>query len=309
LGCGFDEEETLKRVRALLNRTPFIKPQMSGLGLSPALFITLLRDVQITRYCRLASSVIIYYDHLITLDREMDLIWKKKWSLSKVIFLLNRYYILAAAVFGLYSLLSPALNDTFCARFYQWQGYTGLIGFMLAQALLQMQIYALYSMNKKILAFMLTFYLSLSAVSAWILQGELALSAAIAISLPGGEFCIVSNISPKFYTFWLPVLLCDSLLCALAIIGGLRGSKSASSFFRRGFSLVKALILGSVFYYLVIAVSYLTCLLLWKFASPGLLDAPIGFATAMACISSNRVLFNLHEAGKSRLPVFILSEV
>jgi len=156
---------------------------------------------------------------------------------------------------------------------------------------------------------MLTFYVTLSVVSAWIMKNQLALSQAEILSIPGGKkYCVFSLTSPTFYTFWIPVLLCDSILCALVIIKGLRGFKSASSFFRRGLSLVETMIVGSVFYYLGIAVSYLTCLLLWRFGPLGLLDAPIGFATAMACVLSNRVLFNLHEAGQSTLPIFILSE-
>jgi len=196
----------------------------------------------------------------------------------------------------------------FCSRYYYWEGYAGLASFMLAQALLQIRIYALYLSNKRILAFMLTFYVSLSAVSAWIMQNSLALSQAMAFSILGRKYCIASLNSPTFYTFWIPILLCDSILCTLAIIGGLRGFKPPSSVFRRGLSLVQTMILGSVFYYLGIAVSYLTCLLLWRFGPPRMLDAPVGFAIAMSCILSNRVLFNLHEAGQSKLHVFILSE-
>jgi len=215
--------------------------------------------------------------------------------------------MLAAAVFSVYALFSSTVTDTFCSRYYYWESYTGLGGFMLAQALLQVRIYALYSSNKKILVFMLICYLSLSGVSAWIVQAKLASSKASAISLPMGKVCIDSNISPGFYTFWIPVLLFDSMLCALAIFGGLRGFTTASSFFRRGLSLVQTLILGSVFYYIAIAVSYLACLLLWRFGPQGLIDAPVGFAATISYISANRVLFNLLEANQNKL-VFILSD-
>ncbi|KAF4616659.1 hypothetical protein D9613_008345 [Agrocybe pediades] len=52
------------------------------------LLITGLRDIQVTRYAQLASSSIIVFDHLITLDEEINLIWKSSWSMGKILFLL-----------------------------------------------------------------------------------------------------------------------------------------------------------------------------------------------------------------------------
>ncbi|KAF6742570.1 hypothetical protein DFP72DRAFT_1081795 [Ephemerocybe angulata] len=39
----------------------------------------------------IACMTIVLYDHLTTLDLEIELIWKKKWSLIQVLYLINRY--------------------------------------------------------------------------------------------------------------------------------------------------------------------------------------------------------------------------
>ncbi|KAF8828248.1 hypothetical protein HHX47_DHR4000594 [Lentinula edodes] len=57
-----------------------------------------VKDVYASRYASLAASVIIVYDHLITLDNEFDLIWKSSWSIGKGLFIINRYYSLASVV-------------------------------------------------------------------------------------------------------------------------------------------------------------------------------------------------------------------
>ncbi|KAJ6468127.1 hypothetical protein C8R47DRAFT_1223418 [Mycena vitilis] len=76
------------------------------------LITTALRDIQATRYAQLASSAIIIWDHLITLDEEVELIWKSSWSMGKGLFVINRYYTLISVVINNYALLSPSLTDT-----------------------------------------------------------------------------------------------------------------------------------------------------------------------------------------------------
>ncbi|KAF5313612.1 hypothetical protein D9611_010224 [Ephemerocybe angulata] len=39
----------------------------------------------------IACMTLVLYDHLTTLDLEIELIWKKKWSLIQVLYLINRY--------------------------------------------------------------------------------------------------------------------------------------------------------------------------------------------------------------------------
>ncbi|KAG2003050.1 hypothetical protein CC2G_003683 [Coprinopsis cinerea AmutBmut pab1-1] len=71
--------------------------------MAPALTLpTILQHIEYTRYAQLASSSIIIYDHLVTFDSEVELIWKANWSKGKVLFILNRYYSLASVIFNNY---------------------------------------------------------------------------------------------------------------------------------------------------------------------------------------------------------------
>ncbi|KDR68169.1 hypothetical protein GALMADRAFT_1052870 [Galerina marginata CBS 339.88] len=68
-------------------------------------------DIQVTRYCQLAASSIIALDHMVTFDEEVNLIWISAPSLGKVVFLMSRYYMLAAMIVNLYAFFNPALTD------------------------------------------------------------------------------------------------------------------------------------------------------------------------------------------------------
>lgn len=45
-------------------------------------------DVQATRFSELAASTIVIYDHFITFDQEVQLVWKARWTAGKYLFLL-----------------------------------------------------------------------------------------------------------------------------------------------------------------------------------------------------------------------------
>ena len=54
------------------------------------------RNSPLTRYA--IFSVILCYDHLLTLNEEIQCIWKQKFSLFTIIFFLNRYLSVAGAL-------------------------------------------------------------------------------------------------------------------------------------------------------------------------------------------------------------------
>ncbi|KAF9447562.1 hypothetical protein P691DRAFT_706549 [Macrolepiota fuliginosa MF-IS2] len=266
-----------------------------------------IRDVEATRYAQLASSSIIIFDHLMTFDLEVDLIWKSSWSVGKILFIINRYYTLASVVFNNYALFSAHLTDSVSHLYFQWQGWTGLIACMIAETILQMRLYALYSLNKKILALTATMFIIASSISAIIMGKVLASMTVTAkpFAILGIEpfrdlvFCAPSNISSKFFAFWIPMLVYECLLCVLALIRGFQTFRSDGTLFRSGRRLVAILIRDSVLYFIVITSTYLTCLLVWITAQQSLLEIPIGFSVAMSCVLSNRVILNVRDANRS----------
>ncbi|KIM38010.1 hypothetical protein M413DRAFT_448053 [Hebeloma cylindrosporum] len=257
-----------------------------------------LKDIQVTRYAQLTSSCIIVFDHLLTFDEEVDLIWKSAWSLGKVLFLLNRYYPLAASIFNNYALFSPTLTDAICLRFFHWQGWTGLISCMLAEGILQIRLYALYSLDKRVLALMLTSFVLCSTLSAFVMGSVLTSITASAYPVPGGKFCVPKGVSTHFYAFWIPMLSFETLLCTLAVIRAIQMYQPSRSVFHSGRQLVSVLVRDSLMYFLVIFATYLTCLLVWTLAPVNLLGVPIGFSVAMSCVLANRVVLNVREISR-----------
>jgi len=258
-----------------------------------------LEHIKYTHYTHLAAACIIIFDHLITLDVEINLIWPSSLTLAKVLFFLNRYYSLGAAVFNTYALFVPIKTPSFCFNYFQWQGWTGLVACILAEAILLTRLYALYSLNKKILFFMMgCFTLSLGG-SAYIMGSVLSRITVYPFKLPiGGTFCLASGVASNFYMFWIPMLAFECLLCGLALFKGLQTLRSRRSIFYRGRMLIVILLRDSILYFFAICVTYLSTLLIWMYAPLTLMEVPIGFTLAMSCVLANRVLMNVKEAGQ-----------
>ncbi|CAL1698756.1 unnamed protein product [Somion occarium] len=58
-------------------------------------------------YCMLASAVLFFYDNLITLDGEVSHIWKRRFTVATLLFLLNRYLYVALSVVDLLKFFPP----------------------------------------------------------------------------------------------------------------------------------------------------------------------------------------------------------
>lgn len=154
----------------------------------------------------------------------------------------------------------------------------------------------MYSLNKKILAIMLTCFVASTTASAAIMGTVLSRITAFAITLsPTIVVCVPFDISPHFFAFWIPILAFESLLCGMALFKGYETFRSSSSIFLSGKHLVGILIRDSILYFVVMFAIYLTNLLFWSIARQTLLEVPIGFAVAFSCSMGNRLVFNVRE--------------
>ncbi|KAF8893893.1 hypothetical protein BD779DRAFT_958989 [Infundibulicybe gibba] len=52
------------------------------------------------RYVNLAALILLFYDHITTLDKEVERIWTLPWRLPKCLFLMNRYLLSLSFIFG-----------------------------------------------------------------------------------------------------------------------------------------------------------------------------------------------------------------
>lgn len=260
-----------------------------------AFFAQTVQGLLTTRYSELASSVIIIYDHLVTLDQEVELIWKSGWSFGKLLFLLNRYYTLFAVVFNNYVLFSNELTRELCVSWFRWQGVSGIIAFTLSELILQLRLYALYGLNKKVMALMGTVFAAAFVSSATIMGLALSRIEVTVLTLFDYSFCAPLNLAQitYFYAFWIPIIICESLLCALVLARALNGWKRKSTLLAAGRELVAVLVRDSVVYFLVLFAVYLTNTVIFVGGDVIKTEAAVNYAVSMSCVMGSRLCLNV----------------
>ncbi|GAW02927.1 hypothetical protein LENED_004607 [Lentinula edodes] len=286
-----------------------------------------VKDVYASRYASLAASVIIVYDHLITLDNEFDLIWvgelrsrrfparlmlRRKahgqsekvysllivtirWPLSLPTTTLSLEQL--SLIQGEFSTISVDWISSSSCRANKFMIHFALAA-VFAETILQMRLYALYFLNKRILYLMVGSFILTSASAATIMSIAINQFQAETHLLPGLP-CVALHVPSYFYSFWIPILAFETLLCILALIRGFRAHTESGYPVRSdsGKRLVSLLIRDSVCYYVVMFATYLTCLLVWV-VNIDLLEVPIGFSIAFSCVLGNRVIFNVRKVNQ-----------
>ncbi|KAF8874184.1 hypothetical protein BD779DRAFT_1567453 [Infundibulicybe gibba] len=57
-----------------------------------------LTDARATNYLIVVAASLVVFDHIITIQQEVDLIWRNPWNLTSFLYIWNRYYTLIVMV-------------------------------------------------------------------------------------------------------------------------------------------------------------------------------------------------------------------
>jgi len=110
--------------------------------------ISLFSKTQTVNWLAVAFLTLLLYDHLITLDKEVEWIWTLRWRLPKVIFIVNRYIISSLILlYGISSFMFP-VTLPFCRFFGQLYLYLPVLNFGTAELLIIVRVCALYGHSK-----------------------------------------------------------------------------------------------------------------------------------------------------------------
>jgi len=236
--------------------------------------------------------MVVFYDLVITMDQEIEQIWEARWSVGKVFYLINRYYTLFTAIFNDYVVFSPNISDEMCLHWFRWQGATGIITVATTEAILSLRLYALWALDKKVLAIIIASFSISLTVSAALVANGMAKISATSSAIPGLPFCTRTPPPNSFFRFWFPILVSETVLFALAAVRGIQTYRKLLGSFRKQ-PLLKVLIRDSFLYYLVVFATYLCSAIIFVTGTDTQMECVICFAVAMASVMGNRLCLNI----------------
>ncbi|KAI8980564.1 hypothetical protein BD414DRAFT_492584 [Trametes punicea] len=128
--------------------------------------LTSLEGLERTRYLSIATACCVAYDMLLTFDQEIEYFWQSgPWTISRVLFFLNRYVPPITLTICLVGLFAPNLTVKFCTGLIHSVFFLSIVGLVIVQAIIVLRICYVYSKSFVARAFIVGCFVSTTVIT------------------------------------------------------------------------------------------------------------------------------------------------
>ncbi|TFK19011.1 hypothetical protein FA15DRAFT_674833, partial [Coprinopsis marcescibilis] len=269
-------------------------------------------------YWQAGTMVVVLYDHLTTFDLEVELIWKRKWSFVKILYLLNRYVGDALFIHGSASQfwVTGAQFEEVCKSALQFQAWLGMIVLWTMNGLIINRILCMWDHDRRILFILLGGFL-IHVTAGFVLTGLSSATPSIPVVFTQHfSVCIPVSTPHWFWTFLFFTFGFELLVFVLSFAQGIRylretrGNPTTGTFGYQAWAkqtrVVRVLIRDSILFPFIGLVLGLLNILAWFMILPfGSSQVFILVAGASSPILGCRLVLNLRDAYYQRFSLEI----
>lgn len=233
-----------------------------------------------------AAATLFTYDYFTTLAAEVDLVWRGRWGVGKILFLMSRYVMWPEVVLVFYYALFKDA-PTHCRFTFTYSMCSVLAALTIADAILVLGTWAIWQTSRRVLIFLSAFLCALTVTNAYYFARDMQefilispdqVDPSIAKML-GRHSCTVTAIGRDIGVPWIAVAAFE-LVIFLMTVFKLRGGASTAVKCRSS-RLSSAIHRdGTLYFTLLFGVSSANAVLVYtqppdgRLLSPGPLDAP-----------------------------------
>ncbi|KAJ3560026.1 hypothetical protein NP233_g11100 [Leucocoprinus birnbaumii] len=129
-----------------------------------AIATRLAEQLQRAQYLSAAALVVYAYDYFLTLDREIEYVWKSRWSPVKNLFLLNRYFVIVNIVIQQFLLgtVSGQRSSSECHGLIQ--AFVVLTAFvtLFSELMLCIRLWIMWDKDKRVLTGVVSIFVAIT---------------------------------------------------------------------------------------------------------------------------------------------------
>ncbi|KAJ7330503.1 hypothetical protein DFH08DRAFT_967038 [Mycena albidolilacea] len=238
------------------------------------------------------AGMILFFDHLITLDIEINLLWRRGKSFSAYWFFINRYFGFLSGI-AVLALPFLTVSPETCQNYSFIRELILVATQAIASTIMVLRVYALYGRSRRVLWFLCVLALGLVAISVFSFTQQQAIRATI---LGGCHFNLSEKTSYHLASSWEALFIFDTAIFILTIYNAYttrRRMMPTASLYTR------IIHDGAI----VMALANLVNIATFYFAD-SVSIFPGGFATVASTISItmiSRLILNLHEHANAGL--------
>jgi len=257
--------------------------------------LLLLQDVLSTHYANVAAVMILIYDHIITFPDEVELVWKGRWNLGKVLFIWNRYYYLAFLLAAQSIDLNNTASNEFCLRWGQIHPWLAIASSATVEFILSFRVWALYGKARWMTVFLGLLFLA--EMSSLIAITAVTLTNVGVLARPGPFLagCLATGVPSFFWTIFIPPTVSSCILFGLTL------ARTIKTVWDMGFGhapLVSLFLRDGTTYFAFIFMTLLINTLMFVLARPTLSPLALSFCYSIPCVMSSRLLLNVRDTGR-----------
>ncbi|KAK0224739.1 hypothetical protein EDD85DRAFT_859002 [Armillaria nabsnona] len=266
---------------------------------SSSAILASFEGAETTRIVSIAFFSLFVYEWLITFDEEVVYFWHGRWTISRLLFLANRYFALFILSFHMTVLSLPQPSGKFCIPALEFLFVGNITAIGIVQAILVLRVWYLFSNSKNIrLVTVFAFIISLStsmlfsivaARKVKTLQTGIPLPTFIHYEVRG---CLVSR-PPMFWRIYLPSLCLHTLLYILTAFRGLQNRRMLNQA-----PVMKRLLRdGGLFFFVVFVSVGFTSIgsFFDKYPQLNIVVMYSNFLVAVTSMAVSRVMFSIHS--------------
>jgi len=249
----------------------------------------------------IACFTVFVYDYLLTINDEIDYIWRKRFSLVTFCFFVNRYYAMCEFILSVFANFSLDFSANICKRYVAMDPFgEGLPFTILPDFVIGLRVYALYGRKKYIGIALATYIAAEMGVAFWIYLVPSVHALPLpdppgANQIPELHLCLAvvsDNLSHlKSATFQLMQTIYDSVAFLMILLQTVRDGFGGGLQDRDSIQAVIAK--HGLLYYVAVFSANLTWALMIVLSPPILRYSAAMPTIIVACLSANKITLSL----------------
>ncbi|KAJ7720167.1 hypothetical protein B0H16DRAFT_1896895 [Mycena metata] len=167
-----------------------------------------LENVVITRYISAAGFVVLLYDHLLTLDDEVQYVWAAPNTTAKILFLVLRYMVpifLTATTVTRSGLPVIPMSDIVCKIWISSTTYAGWLSIVISNLLVLLRIWTTLPRGHRFIIWSMYFFVVMQLMSLGVTTWVITNMIPVLVFEPLVGLCTF-NEKPNVVGLWLPGL-------------------------------------------------------------------------------------------------------
>lgn len=251
----------------------------------------------------LSTATCVVYDHLTTLDLEVELVWKRpKWSLVQVLFLINRYVGDALQIFSAFVLVRHIVMDTIasCNFINVLMGFLATIVMCAMQGIMSYRVSSMYNHNHTIVVVLVAALVLEVSLVILVQILTIGVHSPVPQPAPGVRLCAQDSFPSWMYTLWIPIIAFELLVLVLSLSLAVKYYQSVRLMRRINAkppdSLPYILLRDSITFPFICLVICILNLISWIRLPYLVTQFTFAFAAFAPIILGSRLILNLREA-------------